>query len=75
MDRRPDKLKQRQTHAHTHERSSDCHSLLPNTLIEVWQTNEAGLYDTDKPGQFTEHVDFRLRAKSLSALRVLKRDC
>ena len=55
--------------------SSDCHSLLPNTLIEVWQANEAGRYDTDKPGQFTEHVDFRLRAKSLLALRVLKRDC
>ena len=39
--------------------SSDCRSRLPNTLIEIWQANKAGLYDTDKPGNFTgEHVDF-----------------
>src|SRR5262245_4357445 len=41
--------------------SSDCQSPLPNTLIEVWQANKAGLYDTDKPGNFTEHGDFHLR--------------
>src|SRR5262249_18374812 len=38
--------------------SSDCRSPLPNTLIEIWQANQAGLYDTNKPGNFTEHVDF-----------------
>jgi hypothetical protein len=27
---------------------SDCRSYLPNTLIEVWQANNAGQYDTDK---------------------------
>ena len=26
--------------------SSDCRSRLPNTLIEIWQANSAGLYDT-----------------------------
>ena len=36
--------------------SSDCRSRLPNTLIEVWQANQAGLYDTNKPGNFTEHA-------------------
>ena len=41
--------------------SSDCRSRLPNTLIEIWQANKAGLYDTDKPGNFTEHVEFHLR--------------
>ena len=28
---------------------SDCRSYLPNTLVEVWQANNAGQYDTDKP--------------------------
>src|SRR5262245_32194872 len=46
--------------------SSDCHSPLPNTLIEVWQANKAGLYDTDKPGNFTERVDFHLRGMMLT---------
>ena len=46
--------------------SSDCRSPLPNTLIEVWQANKAGLYDTDKPGNFTEHVDFHLRGMMLT---------
>src|SRR5262245_14604745 len=41
--------------------SSDCRSSLPNTLIEIWQANKAGLYDTNKPGNFTEQVDFHLR--------------
>jgi hypothetical protein len=40
---------------------SDCRSCLPNTLIEVWQANNAGQYNTDKPGNFTERVDFHLR--------------
>jgi catechol 1,2-dioxygenase len=46
--------------------SADCRSRLPNTLIEVWQANKAGLYDTDKPGNFTERVDFRLRGMMLT---------
>jgi catechol 1,2-dioxygenase len=46
--------------------SSDCRSHLPNTLIEIWQANKAGLYDTDKPGDFTERVDFRLRGMMLT---------
>ena len=46
--------------------SSDCRSRLPNTLIEVWQANNAGQYDTDKPGNFTERVDFHLRGMMLT---------
>ena len=46
--------------------SSDCRSRLPNTLIEIWQANKAGLYDTVKPGNFTEHVDFHLRGMMLT---------
>lgn len=46
--------------------SSDCRSHLPNTLIEVWQANKAGLYDTDKPGNFTERGDFHLRGMMLT---------
>jgi catechol 1,2-dioxygenase len=45
---------------------SDCRSHLPNTLIEIWQANQAGLYDTDKPGNFTERVDFHLRGMMLT---------
>lgn len=45
---------------------SDCHSRLPNTLIEIWQANKAGLYDTDTPGNFTGHVDFHLRGMMLT---------
>ena len=46
--------------------SSDCRSPLPNTLIEVWQANQAGLYDTGKPGNFTEGGDFNLRGMMLT---------
>lgn len=49
--------------------SSDCRSYLPNTLIEVWQANNAGRYDTDKPGNFTERVDFHLRGMMLTDQR------
>ena len=42
--------------------SSDCRSRLPNTLIEIWQANKAGLYDTDKPGNFTEPWTFTCEA-------------
>jgi catechol 1,2-dioxygenase len=37
-----------------------------NTLIEVWQANDAGLYDIDKPGNFTERNAFRLRGMTLT---------
>src|SRR6185369_10573826 len=46
--------------------SSDCRSHLPNTLIEVWQANSAGKYDTKKPGNFTERVAFHLRGMMLT---------
>ena len=46
--------------------SSDCRTRLPNTLIEMWQANDAGLYDTDKPGNFTERNAFRLRGMMLT---------
>lgn len=46
--------------------SSDCRTRLPNTLIEVWQANDAGVYDTDKPGNFTERIAFRLRGMMLT---------
>jgi catechol 1,2-dioxygenase len=45
---------------------SDCRSRLPNALIEVWQANQAGHYDTNKPGDFTERVDFHLRGMMLT---------
>ncbi|WP_137889168.1 twin-arginine translocation pathway signal protein [Pseudomonas sp. 2FE] len=41
--------------------SSDCHTPLPKALIEVWQANHAGFYDTNKPGNFTETTTFHLR--------------
>ncbi len=40
---------------------SDCRTPLPGALIEIWQANQAGLYDTDKPGHFTERAAGRLR--------------
>lgn len=46
--------------------SSDCRTPLPGALIEVWQANHAGLYDTDKPGNFTEATTFRLRGLLLT---------
>lgn len=41
--------------------SGDCSRPLPNALIEVWQANSAGLYDTNTPGNFTEASTFHLR--------------
>lgn len=46
--------------------SSDCRTPLPGALIEVWQANQAGLYDTNKPGNFTELTTFRLRGLLLT---------
>jgi catechol 1,2-dioxygenase len=41
--------------------SADCRTPLPGALIEVWQANHAGLYDTNTPGNFTEATTFHLR--------------
>ncbi len=41
--------------------SSDCQTPLPGALMEVWQANHAGAYDTNKPGNFTEVTTFHLR--------------
>ena len=39
----------------------DCQTPLPNALIDVWQADSAGVYDTNLPDNFTEKVDFHLR--------------
>lgn len=41
--------------------SADCRMPLPGALIEVWQANNGGLYDTNKPANFTETTTFHLR--------------
>jgi catechol 1,2-dioxygenase len=41
--------------------SADCRTPVPGALIEVWQANSAGLYDTNTPGNFTEVTAFHLR--------------
>jgi catechol 1,2-dioxygenase len=41
--------------------SGDCRTPLPGALIEVWQANHAGVYDTSTPGNFTEVTSFHLR--------------
>lgn len=41
--------------------SSDCRTPVPGALMEIWQANSAGLYDTQKPGNFTDKGDFHLR--------------
>ena len=41
--------------------SSDCRTPLPGAVIEIWQANNAGVYDTSKPGNFTEATSFHLR--------------
>lgn len=40
--------------------SADCRPL-PGALIEVWQANAKGIYDTYKPGNFTEVTSFHMR--------------
>lgn len=46
--------------------SSDCRTPLPNALVEVWQANDRGIYDTSKPGNFTETGAFHLRGMLLT---------
>ncbi len=40
---------------------SECQTPVPRALVEVWQANEAGVYDTRVPGNFTEVSKFHLR--------------
>ncbi len=40
---------------------ADCKTPLPNALLDIWQANDAGQYDTTTPGNFTEKHDFHLR--------------
>jgi catechol 1,2-dioxygenase len=46
--------------------TADCRGRLPNALVEVWQANQSGQYDTNRPGDFTERVDFHLRGMMLT---------
>ncbi len=41
--------------------SGDCRTPLPNALVEVWQANGAGQYDTQTPGNYTDKGRFHLR--------------
>ena len=41
--------------------STDCRTPVPGALVEVWQANHAGAYDTNLPGNFTEVTTFHLR--------------
>ena len=41
--------------------SADCKTPVPRALIEIWQANQAGVYDTSQPGNFTEVTSFHLR--------------
>lgn len=41
--------------------SADCRTPLANALVEVWQANSAGQYDTQTPGNFTDKGHFHLR--------------
>jgi catechol 1,2-dioxygenase len=47
--------------------SDDCRTALPHTLIEIWQANDAGLYDKRQPGNFLEPPQpFHLRGMLLT---------
>lgn len=39
----------------------DCRTPLPGALVEVWQADHTGRYDTDKPGNFSDTHPFHLR--------------
>lgn len=49
--------------------SQDCRTPVANALIEVWQANKEGRYDTNTPGNFTERHTFRLRGMMLTDRR------
>jgi catechol 1,2-dioxygenase len=44
----------------------DCRTPLPGAVLDVWQANSAGLYDIDKPENFTDRTAFRLRGRLLT---------
>ncbi len=47
--------------------SSDCHTPLPRTLIEIWQADNSGNYDKKQPTNFNEPpMPFRLRGMLLT---------
>lgn len=46
--------------------SQDCRTPVANALIEVWQADKDGRYDTNTPGNFTERNTFRLRGMMLT---------
>lgn len=47
--------------------SQDCRTPLPNTIIEIWQANDAGNYDKKQPGNFLEPPPpFHLRGMLLT---------
>jgi catechol 1,2-dioxygenase len=50
--------------------ASDCHTPLPNTIIEIWQADALGSYDKKRPGDFTEPaMPFNLRGMLLTDAR------
>ena len=47
--------------------SQDCRTPLPNTIVEIWQANDAGMYDKKQPGNFLEPAPpFHLRGMLLT---------
>jgi catechol 1,2-dioxygenase len=49
--------------------SADCRTPFPNTVVEIWQADDKGLYDKKRPGDFMEHVDAHLRGIILTDAR------
>ena len=41
--------------------SADCRTPLPNTVVEIWQADDKGMYDKKQPGNFLESVKPHLR--------------
>lgn len=41
--------------------SADCKTPVGNALVEIWQANSVGQYDTQTPGNFTDRQHFHLR--------------
>ncbi len=46
--------------------SSDCKTPLANTLIEIWQADDKGMYDKAQPGNFLENMKPHLRGMILT---------
>jgi catechol 1,2-dioxygenase len=41
--------------------SADCRTPLPDTVVEIWQADDKGMYDKKQPGNFLESVKPHLR--------------